>query len=119
MARGELPGPDLMKEGLETIADEMSRTYGRVREGELQPMVDNSLPIRLALLVEELGEIAELVKVVEEKKPKSYLNRLDSIQLKSAIQVELAQVAAISVDWMTCEGFPFRDGRTPAIAAFS
>lgn len=92
-----------MKSIYQAIDAEIQRTYVRVEQGEFPAMRDNALEDRLCILVEELGEIAELVKIVNGKKPRHRMASDDRMSLEACISEELVQLAAIAVDWMTCD----------------
>ena len=95
-----LPTAKIMEQALLGITDELARTYSRVETGEFPPIEARGDAFRVCLLVEELGEIAELVKVRQGAKPKSALNRLDDAQMRQSLKTELTQLASIAVDWV-------------------
>ena len=76
----------------------------RVREGEL-PHYMNELAWsdRLALIVEELGEVAQAVKSLNGFKPKLGWTRAEAI---ANMEEELLQVASLAVEWLHDEPKP-------------
>lgn len=90
------------------IENEVNTTHTRVANGELPANLAALSPSEcLALLVEEIGEIAELVKVAEGRKPKKrrelelMIEEGESVRhyIACRMQEELKQTAAIAVDW--------------------
>ena len=73
-------------------------TYDRVKAGDLPfTMRELGHGQRLAVLLEEVGEIAQALKVLDGLKPK--LDWTTSEALDN-LEEELIQVAAIATDWL-------------------
>jgi NTP pyrophosphatase (non-canonical NTP hydrolase) len=82
------------------IERERQRTRTRVNDGELPShMEELSVQDRLAVLMEEIGEVAECIKHGRGLKPRlGWSGGEREIKLYD----ELVQVASITTDWLLC-----------------
>ena|SRR5271170_872216 len=72
--------------------------YDRVTNGELTHYLNQlAWSDRLAIIVEEVGEVAQAVKSLQGFKPKLGWTRAEAI---ANMEEELLQVAAIAVEWL-------------------